>query len=261
MLEADKQKSTKRAAWLIPALEEMIANPSASPRDVVRRLEERAKVTNDADSHYTEPYLHTAWMKWGVPSHKTIERWRATYYDHLNDKGKDQLRTYVWPDSHENGALPWEAAEVGLRLCRTRPDFNEPVMVGEVKWAYWLYCSAPDMPFELDPAWMKDPRRLGHQQAYWCIQNVAGQLYASEKMRDKSLVMWTWGQTKESRKEFIEVVADYLLWKPWVSQESFEHYIANSCVQPLGPIGVWDEEEVFHMLGGAVGDYHGISNR
>ena len=156
---------------------------------------------------------------------------------------KQQYRHYEWPASHADGALPWEATDIGLAIQARQ---IEPPTVRQIKWAHHLTLSAPDLP------WFRPDEFVWGGMDEWNVQYLSGLLEfyeliiqmestdPSEEPRathSRGLSYYSPEPEEEQyeRASFYEVVADYLRWKPWTSVERYRDYIGNSTVRTRGP--------------------------
>lgn len=203
------------------------------------------------------------------PDSKTLRNIKARFYDPLPPRERILLSEYRWPESHVQSDLPWEAAEIGMKLLRREYDFGPtdderlpgsrlgrgpsrdkhahlgrreplPVTTGQVLWAYRLSCVAPSMPFTFDPSWMNPDaegfrrERFGSPAGFWNITHVSWLLDMTDSISE-DYYQWDSFLRTECRISFREVVFDYLLWEPWLNQENLDAYGSRSRKMLLGP--------------------------
>ena len=82
-----------------------------------------------------------------VPSARTVARYVK---DARNAAEKDRLpyRVFSWPQSMEEGSLPWEASRVLFDWLRDRADKGRPApLVDEARWFWRVTLAIPEAPF------------------------------------------------------------------------------------------------------------------
>jgi len=107
------------------------------------------------------------------PDARTVGRWKARFFlDNPTEADRSIYRTYRWPDAHVTGTLPWEAAELSLRILRFRLEHSrysghwddlvpwqpetesrphqsmEVLTENQALWAYRLRLAHPSWPLE-----------------------------------------------------------------------------------------------------------------
>ncbi len=95
------------------------------------------------------------------PSDKTIRRIKREYLD-LPEEERRRYGRFCWPESMENGSLPWEAARAALDLMRHWGPPNRPP-IRLVRWFWRVSQAAPDAPFG-------SRLNLARQLAIWEVQ-------------------------------------------------------------------------------------------
>ena len=157
-------------------------------------------------------------------SEKTIERAIKPLRSAENSEIKASYQIYKWPESHESGVLPWEAAAVALEIVRNRRDRNRTApSVAQIRWAYRLSLAAPDMPVVVAKDFALDTvERLSEVLAVADI-SPTGLVYRSSV-------------APEERATPTEMVWDMLSYAPWRSVAHLQDYQDNSTVRKRGAI-------------------------
>ena len=117
----------KEAIWSI------VANPPANERltdqAIVKRLKAVAPRIGRTD----------------VPSARSVGRVRKEFFEQPEQVRREYHRLH-WPESMENGSLPWEASAAALELLRMPAKGRPPARL--VKWFYRLTLAVPDAPLK-----------------------------------------------------------------------------------------------------------------
>ena len=165
------------------------------------------------------------------PSPKTLANWHDDIYLKLGTKAKVELSLYRWPESHLNGALPFESARVGQAMAATwMPGASHgAITVAQVRWAHLLHLTAPAMPFA--PV----ATNFGGDW-FWNVCSVSRDLATIDRLPNPSF-LWR-GIPIERRVSFQEVVDDCISWAPWTSDEARNQYLAGSTKRLLGPLAI-----------------------
>lgn len=80
-----------------------------------------------------------------VPSDRAIRRAKEEFLE-LNTQDRAKYLEFKWPESMEQGALPWEAARASLNLCRRYRDAGaHPPLIQECVWFWRVTLAAPDL--------------------------------------------------------------------------------------------------------------------
>jgi len=105
-------------------------------------VEIRRKLHNDQktrkDGHPPTP----------VPSDRSIRRIMEKFNNNSATQ-RQPYRYFSWPESMENGLVPWEAGRVILDLMRFRIDAHMlPPILAEAQWFWRVTQAMPDAPIE-----------------------------------------------------------------------------------------------------------------
>jgi len=220
-----RRRFSKQQIYMPLAMEVFHENPKpqgnreAWARELSRRVEDDPDLTAAALSTEVE-----------APSPKTLENWYQDIYLQLGATVRRDIGIYRWPESHLNGALPFEAAEIGHAMASS-PVIGAPkgpLTVGQVRWAHLLRLTAPNMPVNAN-----HPRGGDWFFNLSCVSRDLSQIdrqaAPSFFWRDASI---------EERISFREVVADAIAWAPWESEEARERYLSNSTMRLRGPLAI-----------------------
>src|SRR5918996_5660853 len=83
------------------------------------------------------------------PHRATVHRYLTSFRD-LDEDVKRQFRDFRWPDSLENGDLPWESSTETLALLEWTEKHNlRPPTVNIVAWYWRTTLMLPDAPLDL----------------------------------------------------------------------------------------------------------------
>lgn len=83
-----------------------------------------------------------------TPSARTVGRIRQEFWK-LPAEEQQQYGLFCWPDSMDNGALPWEAASAAFELLQRAHQDERPPPVRLVRWFWRITLAAPDADFSL----------------------------------------------------------------------------------------------------------------
>jgi hypothetical protein len=242
-----KTNSTKLSV-LIPMFKEVVVDkPNYQRFQWLSELESRmARADKGSD-------IRKLYDAKEFPSVDTIGRWKKEHIDPMTQKERDELGVYRWPDSHRNGALPWEAATVGVQFIRSMPGMNgvdsEPPRVGQVRWAYWLTLATTDYPIPwYRPEWVKKHPLFKGTIVPWCSLNTLARRLDTVERASEAELIWRPHIPKEERHPYTHVIEDYLLWQPWKSAEDWDTYNSESDLRLFGPIGVITSEGLVLLI-------------
>lgn len=84
-------------------------------------------------------------QRYGWPSERTVRRLRDEHRAR-SEPERAHYREVRWPETMEQGALPWEASAALLELLRQRASFNTRPTVREARWFWRVTQAAPDAP-------------------------------------------------------------------------------------------------------------------
>jgi len=243
-----KKTNSTRLSVLIPMFKEVVVDkPNDQRFQWLSALKQRmglAEKGSDARKLYDAEEC---------PSVDTLSRWKKEHIDSLTPEEWDELGMYRWPDSHRNGALPWEVATVGVQFIRAMVGMDGgdalPPRVGQVRWAYWLTLATTDHPIPWNrPEWVESHPLFDGTIVPWVTLNtLARRLDAVERASEGELIWWP-HIPKEERHPYTHVIEDYLLWQPWKSAEDWDAYNSESNLRLFGPIGVVTAEGIVSLV-------------
>lgn len=114
------------------AISSIVANPPLNERltdqAIVRRLKDVAPRIGRTD----------------VPSARSVGRIRKEFLEQPEEVRREYYR-FHWPESMEDGSLPWDASAAGLELIRADENVRPPLRL--VKWFWRISTTAPDAPY------------------------------------------------------------------------------------------------------------------
>ena len=164
-----------------------------------------------------------------IPSDKTIRKWHDDLYMKLSSRAKTSLSEYRWPDSHNDGSLPMESAEIGLALLmvhkrRTVPEPIEPLTIAQVRWAYLLHKTRPTLPFD---------NRFG--EWYFNLVSVSHDLALIDSTPNPE---YLWRTPIGDRVSHKEMIMEALWYAPWESPEHRSYYFEDSRTRLRAPVAI-----------------------
>ena len=151
-----------------------------------------------------------------------------------------KYRDYTWPASHEGvGALPWEAAAIGLAIKKEREGQGKRApSMRLVRWAFHLAQSAPDL------AWTSADTERGSFGGH-TVARHAEMLAVADLMNPSPLgrglllgLLYPPGIPDENKVSPVEAVEELLMWAPWKSEKAEIMYSLKSKKRNRAPIGM-----------------------
>jgi hypothetical protein len=137
-----------------------------------------------------------------VPSLRTIGRVQRQFRT-LSEEERQPYRIFRWPESMEQGALPWEAAPAGLELLRfLHEKGQERPTIGTVRWFWRVSLIAPEARVDL------------REYAALCLNATETSRYTRASDIKRSVESW-------------------LAWAPWRSEASLAAYRAAAKRQEI----------------------------
>jgi len=225
--------------WREDANRLILQHPTEGGESILRRLE--AWVDKPEQAALKQGIQQN---RFSLPDARTLARWKEGHKG-LSEEEKQAYLPYKWPNSHDEFlAVPWEAAAVGAAIVQSRRSAGTGrPSIRQIRWAWKIARSAPDMPVVGRPGWMDDaiyknavalapPGPLGGHELHWNVETISGLLAASYG----KTFMWAPSVGPAEQLSLEEVIEDYIASAPWRSPEHAATYLFDNVLRWRGPL-------------------------
>jgi hypothetical protein len=160
--------------------------------------------------------------RWGKPPvSKSIERHLSKDLNKLSIEEQKPYLYFSWPESMENGALPWEAAREALDVVRWHTEnWRSLREKEEAKPKY------RDEEKEL-PDFFKRPPRIPVRQVQWFWRVTQAIPEATIEQRARTAIDFSsWSLAPQDNKKVLSYLQWHLVYQPWRSPEDEDQWRA-----------------------------------
>jgi len=164
---------------------------------------------------------------------RTLARW-IQEFDRKPDLEKAAYALYIWPGSHQTGAVPWEAQRIARYIKRLMASEGRTPTVHVIRWAYSLTMAAPEMPWYVEP----NPQ-LPHDKSRFCVYHVARNLAANEPEGVRTSLIYRLSFPIEERVTYAQVVDDLLDRELWRDDTPTHELETHGQLERRGPFAIF----------------------